>query len=323
VSEPAPAPAAAPAAATPAPIEPPTLSARLLARLVWLFLVTFGATLRPRWSGGERFHGVARERRPTILVVWHHQLFLASWLIWKFGVRCGLPVLVLISRSRDGTLGTEVGRLLGAEVARGSTSRGGGPALRQLVRALGGGRTVLVIPDGPRGPARELKPGVVALAELSGVPVLPLAMAVDRGWRLRSWDRKAVRALARAGGGGAPPRPSGRGRPGSGPPRAAGRARSPHRRGGCRLVVFTRRFVLQAPAYSRRHAAPSPQVAAPLADPLRQRSRRRVGPELAFVAGRKVIRQSSHYRSCARRGEQGDLTGGIGARRTARHRRPL
>ena len=101
-------------------------------------------------------------------------------------------MVVLISRSRDGTLGTEVGRLLGAEVARGSTSRGGGPALRQLVRALAGGRTVLVIPDGPRGPAGELKPGVVALAELGRAPVVPLAMAVDRGWRLRSWDRMVV-----------------------------------------------------------------------------------------------------------------------------------
>ena len=182
-------PAAAPAGTAP---EPPSFGARLTARLIWLLLATLGATLRPRWSGGERFHRVVRERRPTILVVWHHQLFLASWLIWSFGVRRGLPVLVLISRSRDGTLGTEVGRLLGAEVARGSTSRGGGPALRQLVRALAGGRTVLVIPDGPRGPAGELKPGVVALAELARVPVLPLAIAVDRGWRLRSWDRMVI-----------------------------------------------------------------------------------------------------------------------------------
>ncbi len=195
MSEPAPAPAApTPAAAVPALAvpEPPSLAARLAARLIWLLLAALGATLRPRWSGGERFHRIVRERRPTILVVWHHQLFLASWLIWSFGVRRGLPVLVLISRSRDGTLGTEVGRLLGAEVARGSTSRGGGAALRQLVRALAAGRTVLVIPDGPRGPAGELKPGVVALAELGRVPVLPLGMAVDRGWRLRSWDRMVI-----------------------------------------------------------------------------------------------------------------------------------
>ncbi|HEV8629545.1 MAG TPA: DUF374 domain-containing protein, partial [Thermoanaerobaculia bacterium] len=99
---------------------------------------------------------------------------------------------VLISRSRDGTLGTEVARLLQAKVVRGSTSRGGGPALRQLVRVLGGGSTVLVIPDGPRGPAGECKPGVVALGELSAAPVLPLALGADRCWRLRSWDRMII-----------------------------------------------------------------------------------------------------------------------------------
>lgn len=189
---PDPAPTAAPLLPVAVP-EPPTLGARLAARLVYhLAFVLLGATLRLRWSGGERFREVVRSRRPTILVAWHHQLFLVCWLIWKEAVLRGLPVVVLISRSRDGTLGTEVGRLLRARVVRGSTSRGGGPALRQLTRALAAGSTVLVIPDGPRGPARECKPGVVALGELAGVPVLPLALSVDRGWRLRSWDRMVV-----------------------------------------------------------------------------------------------------------------------------------
>ena len=171
---------------------PPSFAARLAARAIWSIVALLGATLRVRWRGGDRFRALVAERRPTILAVWHHQLFLASWLIWWHGVRRGLPVLVLISRSRDGTLGSEVGRLLGAEVVRGSTSRGGGPALRQLVRAVAAGRTVLVIPDGPRGPAGQLKPGLVSLAELSGAPVLPLALAADRAWRLRSWDRMVV-----------------------------------------------------------------------------------------------------------------------------------
>jgi lysophospholipid acyltransferase (LPLAT)-like uncharacterized protein len=172
--------------------ETPGLRARLTARLVWLVVVLLGSTLRPRWSGAERFRELVRARGPAVLAVWHHQLFLASWLIWSQGVRRGLPVVVLISRSRDGTLGTLVGNLLGADVARGSTSRGGGPALRQLVRALGGGRTVLVIPDGPRGPALTLKPGVIALAELAAAPVVALGLGVDRGWRLRSWDRMVI-----------------------------------------------------------------------------------------------------------------------------------
>jgi lysophospholipid acyltransferase (LPLAT)-like uncharacterized protein len=172
---------------------PPPLSARLAAWLVYVVaFLSLGSTLRLRSKGGERFLEVVRSRRPTILVAWHHQLFLVCWLVWKHGVLRGLPVSVLISRSRDGTLGTEVGRLLRAQVVRGSTSRGGGPALRQLVRAVLSGRAVLVIPDGPRGPARECKPGVVALAELAAVPVLPLALGADRSWRLGSWDRMLV-----------------------------------------------------------------------------------------------------------------------------------
>jgi lysophospholipid acyltransferase (LPLAT)-like uncharacterized protein len=169
------------------------LAARLAARLLYVLAFRLlGSTLRLRTSGGDRFHEVVRSRRPTILIAWHHQLFLVCWLIWKHGVLRGLPVSVLISRSRDGTLGSEVGRLLRAQVVRGSTSRGGGPALRQLVREVLAGRTVLVVPDGPRGPARQCKPGVVALGELAAVPVLPLALSPDRGWRIRSWDRMLV-----------------------------------------------------------------------------------------------------------------------------------
>ena len=125
-------------------------------------------------------------------MVWHHQLFLAACLLHRELVRRGVPVVVLVSRSRDGTLASEVGRLLGADVVRGSTSRGGGAALRQLLRAAAAGRMPLLVPDGPRGPALSCKPGAVALAELGGLAIQPIALAVDRAWRLRSWDRLVV-----------------------------------------------------------------------------------------------------------------------------------
>jgi len=127
-----------------------------------------------------------------VLVVWHHQLFLAAWLLHRELVRRGVPIVVLISRSRDGTLASEIGRLLGADVVRGSTSRGGGAALRQLLRSAAAGRMPLLVPDGPRGPALYCKPGAVALAELGELAIQPIALAVDRAWRLRSWDRLVV-----------------------------------------------------------------------------------------------------------------------------------
>jgi lysophospholipid acyltransferase (LPLAT)-like uncharacterized protein len=161
--------------------------------LVFLVVRLVGATLRVHWGNGAAgLEELARTRRPTLIVVWHHQLFLASWLLARVLVRRGVPMVVLISRSRDGTLGAEVGRLLGADVVRGSTSRGGGAALRQLVRSAAAGRTPLVIPDGPRGPALSCKPGAIALAELGRLPILALGLAAHRAWRLRSWDRLVI-----------------------------------------------------------------------------------------------------------------------------------
>jgi lysophospholipid acyltransferase (LPLAT)-like uncharacterized protein len=71
---------------------------------------------------------------------------------------------------------------------RGSSSRGGAGGLRGLARALREGHSVVVVPDGPRGPAETVKPGVVTLARMTGAPVVPLALAGSSEWRARSWD---------------------------------------------------------------------------------------------------------------------------------------
>jgi len=77
-------------------------------------------------------------------------------------------------------------------VVRGSSSRGGGAALRALVRAIRDGVDVAIVPDGPRGPREQLQPGVATLAALTGAPVVPLAVGARPARRLRSWDRFLV-----------------------------------------------------------------------------------------------------------------------------------
>ena len=85
-------------------------------------------------------------------------------------------------------------------MVRGSSSRGGAAAIRALVGTLGQGRDVAVVPDGPRGPCCRLQPGVVALAALTGVPVVPLALGARPARRLRSWDAFLIPApFARCG----------------------------------------------------------------------------------------------------------------------------
>jgi lysophospholipid acyltransferase (LPLAT)-like uncharacterized protein len=140
-----------------------------------------GCTLRVRREE-QAVSALWAARTPVIHVVWHSRLLLLPYLYRGTGVR------VLISRSRDGELVAGLVRRFGFVVVRGSSSRGGARGLRALARALEDGHSVLLVPDGPRGPSETVKPGVVALARMTGAPVVPLAFAANRQWRARSWD---------------------------------------------------------------------------------------------------------------------------------------
>jgi lysophospholipid acyltransferase (LPLAT)-like uncharacterized protein len=76
--------------------------------------------------------------------------------------------------------------------ARGSSSRAGSSSLRALVREMRNGRTVSIVADGPRGPARRAKPGVVILGQLTQKPIYPVAFSASAAWRAGSWDGTIV-----------------------------------------------------------------------------------------------------------------------------------
>jgi len=126
----------------------------------------------PLWQAGA----------PVIYASWHGRILLLPLL---YG---GRRIRALASRSRDGELLARCMAWFGVEAVRGSSSRGGAEALRLLARALKQGWEVAMVPDGPRGPAEIAKPGVVALARLSGAAIVPVAVGASAAWRLRSWD---------------------------------------------------------------------------------------------------------------------------------------
>jgi len=119
---------------------------------------------------------------PAIYAVWHARLLLLPYLYRRRELRA------LVSRSEDGAMLSDLVRRFGFVPVRGSSSRGGAEGLRALARALGEGYSVVVVPDGPRGPREVLKAGVVVLARLTGAPVVPMALAASSEWRARSWD---------------------------------------------------------------------------------------------------------------------------------------
>jgi lysophospholipid acyltransferase (LPLAT)-like uncharacterized protein len=122
-----------------------------------------------------------------IASLWHNRL-----LIFPFVLRRFFPDrhgAALISASRDGELLADAIKRFGYDVVRGSSSRLGASAILQLSQTLASGRDVVITPDGPRGPAYELGPGVVFLAQKSGAAVVPVNIEYSSCWRLKSWDR--------------------------------------------------------------------------------------------------------------------------------------
>ena len=134
--------------------------------------------------------GVRREHidsgRGFVGAVWHQYFLLAIELV------AGRKVLFMSSRSRDGDLAARLLRRMGHGVVRGSSSAGGSSALRELTRFLEKGFGAVMVPDGPRGPARVAKPGCVMAARDAGVPLIPFGCALSPVKRLRNWDRSAI-----------------------------------------------------------------------------------------------------------------------------------
>ncbi|HEY3991070.1 MAG TPA: lysophospholipid acyltransferase family protein [Acidobacteriaceae bacterium] len=122
--------------------------------------------------------------------------------VWCFWHRCLLPAAcffhgrphttLLISASFDGELIARTIERMGYETVRGSSSRAGAGGLRALARSVRHGATAVIPGDGPRGPRYVLKPGIMKLAQLTGLPVNSFYLLPQRAWVLRSWDALLV-----------------------------------------------------------------------------------------------------------------------------------
>ncbi len=99
---------------------------------------------------------------------------------------------MLISAHPDGRLIAKTVAHFGIDAVAGSSRRGGAEALRALVRLAKGGASIGITPDGPRGPRMRIREGALALARLSGVPIVPAAVSVRRRIVLRTWDRLII-----------------------------------------------------------------------------------------------------------------------------------
>lgn len=140
-------------------------------------------TWRYRITNEESYRALRARSEPFIFAFWHGQMLP---LLWRHR---GEGVAVVVSSHRDGEIIARIAEHLGFRTIRGSTSRGAARALLGIVRELENGAEVAVTPDGPRGPAQKFASGALVAAQRVSVPIVGVAAAASRAWRLRSWDR--------------------------------------------------------------------------------------------------------------------------------------
>lgn len=163
---------------------------RILAGLVGLagpiLVRVLGSTWRPTIVRGEVMERVHSSGRGAIYAFWHGRLLALEYLYR------GRAIHVLSSWHRDGEMSARLMAALGFGVVRGSTSRGSARGVLGMLAKAREGFDLAITPDGPRGPAESVQPGIFFLSDKSGSPIVPIGVAARPAARLSSWDRFLV-----------------------------------------------------------------------------------------------------------------------------------
>jgi lysophospholipid acyltransferase (LPLAT)-like uncharacterized protein len=158
------------------------VAANVGSMIVWLLSKTWRAT----WEGRENIVAARGDGGGHFVTIWHGRM------IVPMAHHRGVGWKVLVSQSGDGDTIAAILRRFGYGVIRGSASRGGARALREMLAALREGSVLVITPDGPRGPIHAVHPGLVWMARATGYKIVPGGFVADRAWHLKSWDRFTI-----------------------------------------------------------------------------------------------------------------------------------
>ena len=166
------------------------LSHTLIGRMLFSLLIAFtifiiGITVRWRHENHHIYRLLKKGNKPYIIVSWHEHLIGMTWNLPR-------PITTLNSPHSDGKILGKAVQLVGLNIVWGSSNKQALSGLRELANELKQGRNVGITPDGPRGPARKLAMGPVALSHLTGVEIIPVVFAADKQWLLKSWDKTRI-----------------------------------------------------------------------------------------------------------------------------------
>jgi hypothetical protein len=153
---------------------------------VYRFVRAYAWTFRLRIENEDRWRKFVEGGGSVLICAWHQQFFAA---IRHFRHYRRYEPGIMISRSGDGELIAGVARRTGWHPVRGSSSRGGKEAMHHVIEGLKHTRLAGHIVDGPRGPAGEVKAGVIRMAHATNAVIVPFYVSADKAWYFNSWDR--------------------------------------------------------------------------------------------------------------------------------------
>jgi lysophospholipid acyltransferase (LPLAT)-like uncharacterized protein len=164
---------------------------RVGAWLVYGIIRTIWATLRCRWDDRSGYFSSPTRSGAAIYCVWHNRLPLCLPAYYGYARKrtqtAGMAAMV--SASRDGGFLAAILDCFKVQPVRGSSSRRGPQALLELTTWAERGYDLAITPDGPRGPCYVVQEGIMSLAQITGLPIIPFSYRLGWKIRLKSWDR--------------------------------------------------------------------------------------------------------------------------------------
>ncbi len=149
---------------------------------IWALGSIIGKTWRVRFKASEFCNPLVENGTARIFCLWHSNLLPMVYLLR------GVGLTAVASLSRDGKRAGALIKLWKNNVIFGSSSKGGFSALRQCLRVLNSQKSVVITPDGPKGPREKVKPGISQLAIISKAPVITISVLPKKAWYLNTWD---------------------------------------------------------------------------------------------------------------------------------------
>ncbi len=158
----------------------------LAVKFGWLLVLALGKSIFIRQKGKHYLKKLQSENARYIFVLWHGRIIVPIF------VHRGEGITAMVSQHADGEMIARTMERLGYHTVRGSSTRGGKEAFHEMVARIKRGVVGAMIPDGPRGPRHQFKPGTIYMAQQSDAYLVPVSFSANRKIEFRSWDKFTI-----------------------------------------------------------------------------------------------------------------------------------